>query len=82
MFNGKQIEAMLTQRWICPCCGAEMIFEDDNEDILVCLSCGNSIDLDRYGYDSDEEYEKAYPSFKEVLAREGIFMDEEDSTDG
>lgn len=82
IFNDKQILAMVTQSWICPNCGANMEFEDANEDILVCPRCFHSMDLDMYGFDSEEEYRSTvYPTLEEVLEREGIFMDEEDDGD-
>jgi hypothetical protein len=30
-----------------------MEFEDENEDILICPSCGHSVDLDDYGSEDD-----------------------------
>ena len=38
-----------------------MEFEDSNEDTLVCIHCGYSMDLDHYGY-TDEEYADLYPT--------------------
>ena len=55
-----------------------MEFEDDYEDTLVCPNCGHSIDLDRYGYEDDESYEKLYPTREEVL---GIAENDEDYED-
>ena len=45
-FNDKRVEAMLTQNYICPECGAKMTWETEWEDILVCESCGFSMDSD------------------------------------
>lgn len=43
-----------------------MQFEDEWEDILVCLECGYSVELERYGMEDDEEYEALYPTREEV----------------
>ena len=53
------IIALKTGIYICPECGEEMAFEDDNKSILVCEHCGYSMDLEHYGY-TDEEYEDLY----------------------
>lgn len=66
-FNDKQVEAFETGRYICSECGAVMEFEDKWEDVLICPECGHSIDSDRYGCESDEEYEALYPTEEEVL---------------
>lgn len=55
-FNDAQKDALLTGRYICSKCGARMQFEDEWEDILVCLECGHD----------DEEYEALYPTREEV----------------
>lgn len=79
IFNNKQILAMFTHTWICPDCGAEMYFEDENEDVLICPNCLLTMGLDRYGFDSDEEYRSTmYPTLEEVLEREGIFIEDEE----
>ena len=44
-----QKEALLTVWSICSKCGARMQFEDEWEDILVCLECGHSVELEQYG---------------------------------
>lgn len=77
-FNDAQIEAMRTGKYYCSQCGALMQFEDEMEDILVCLKCGNSVDLDHYGFESEEEYETLYPTEEEVL---GISDDDEEDED-
>jgi transcription initiation factor IIE alpha subunit len=66
IFNEKMVESMFTRNYTCPECGGKMEFEDENEDTLVCPSCGHDMDLDRYGFDSDEEYDAAYPSKEDV----------------
>lgn len=40
--------------------------KDEWEDILVCLECGHSVELERYGMEDDEEYEALYPTREEV----------------
>ena len=65
-FNDAQKDALLTDRYICSKCGARMQFEDEWEDILVCLECGHSVELERYGMEDDEEYEALYPTREEV----------------
>jgi transcription initiation factor IIE alpha subunit len=66
IFNEKMVKALFTRNYTCPKCGGKMEFEDENEDTLVCPSCGHDMDLDRYGFDSDEEYDAAYPSKEDV----------------
>lgn len=65
-FNDAQKDALLTGRYICSKCGARMQFEDEWEDILVCLKCGHSVELEQYGMEDDEEYEALYPTREEV----------------
>lgn len=65
-FNDAQKDALLTGRYICSKCGARMQFEDEWEDILVCLECGHSVELERCGMEDDEEYEALYPTREEV----------------
>lgn len=69
-FNKKAIEALLTGKYICSQCGAEMEFEDEWEDVLICPCCGNSIDSERYGFESDEEYDALYPTKEEVCGED------------
>ena len=64
-FNQQRIAAMLTGEYICPECGSQLIFEDEWETVLVCPCCGNSIELDRYGF-TDDEYESLYPTEDEL----------------
>lgn len=70
IFNEKLIKAMLSREYICSQCGEKMEFEDEWEDTLICSHCGHSVDLDRYGCEDDEEYEKIYPTREEVLGIE------------
>lgn len=78
MFNDAMREAFRTGRYICNQCGADMVFEDEiMRDTLVCENCGNSMELDHYGF-TDEEYEQLYPTWEELMAREGIVEEEED----
>jgi len=59
-FNPKRLKAMETGEYFCPKCGSLMLFEDEYEDTLICSKCHYDMDLDRYGYDSDEEYESTF----------------------
>lgn len=59
-FNERQIEGFLTGKYVCDECGCQMEFENEAEDILVCPECGNSVDLDHYGFNGDEKYESLY----------------------
>lgn len=43
----------------------------------ICSECGHSIDSDRYGCESDEEYEALYPTEEEVLG----YNEDEDESD-
>ncbi len=70
IFNEKQIKAMFSRNYICSKCGGKMEFEDEWENTLVCPQCGHDIDLERYGFESDEEYEALYPTKEEVLGYE------------
>lgn len=72
-FNPARIAAMLTGVYICPECGATMKWEDEWEDTLVCPKCGNSMDSDRYGFASEEEYQAQYQS------KDDICDDDEDN---
>lgn len=59
IFNLKQIFGMFTGKYPCPKCGAEMEWENDSKDILICPKCGYDISSDKYGF-SDEEYDDLY----------------------
>lgn len=75
IFNDKMLKAMGAHKYICNECGGVMEFEDEWEDSLVCPSCGNSMDLDMYGFADEDEYNALYPSREEVLGEE----DDEDN---
>lgn len=53
-FNPRQIEAFETGKYWCDNCGAQMVFEDDMEDTLVCLKCGSSVRVEDYGFTEEE----------------------------
>jgi len=74
-FNDKLIEAMFGGGYKCSQCGKKMIFEDDNESILVCESCGHSVLLELYGAEDEEDYDSLYPR------KEDWFDDEDDEED-
>ena len=76
-FNDKSIDALLSGRYICSQCGAVMEFEDESEDVLVCLKCGHSVESERYGFEDDEDYDALYPTKEEVVGCE----DEDDTAD-
>ncbi len=77
IFNEKQIEAMFGGDYICSECGGKMEFEDEWEDTLVCPACGHDIDIERYGFENDEEYEAQYPTKEEVLGYDDEEEEEE-----
>ena len=70
IFNDKRIEAMNSGEYFCRECGALMGFEDEWEENLICNNCNHEEELDRYGFNSEEEYEAMYPTLEEVLACE------------
>lgn len=78
-FNDKVIEALRSGRYICSKCGADMKFEDEWEDVLICPVCGHSIDYERYGFEDDEAYEALYPTYEEVMNCEAEDDEEEDT---
>ena len=65
-FNKKQINGFKTGIYICDKCGSLMQFEDSNEGVLICKTCGCDISIDHYGF-TDDEYENLYPTLDEVL---------------
>lgn len=66
-FNKKAIEALLKRKYICSECGAEMEFEDEWEEVLICHKCGHLIDSEMYGFENDEDYDALYPTEEELL---------------
>lgn len=81
LFNDKQREAMRTGVYLCEECGKPMVWETENEDILVCPYCGYSVDSDRYGY-TDEEYEALFPTKEELLGYSDDEYDEDEDDSG
>lgn len=69
-FTEKVIEALLSGKYICSECGAEMEFEDEWEDVLICPECGHSIDSERYGFENDEDYDELFPTKEEVCGED------------
>lgn len=69
-FNEKLVKAMFSREYICNECGEKMEFENERECVLVCSHCGHSVDLDHYGCEDYEDYEKLYPTREEVLSIE------------
>ena len=61
IFNEKRWLAFETGKFICAKCGAEMKFTDKWEEELLCPKCGHRIETERYGIDSEEEYDALYP---------------------
>ena len=61
IFSSMLKAALFSHEYICDECGERMEFEDENESILVCPNCGNSMELEHYGL-TDEEYNDLYPS--------------------
>lgn len=70
MFNQKQIDAMFGDDYICSQCGAKMEFEDEWRDNLICPKYGYEVDIDRYGFESEEEYDALFPTKEELLGIE------------
>lgn len=69
-FHKKPRECFRIGRYYCNECGESMEFEYESMDILVCLKCGHSVELDHYGSENDSSYESLYPTEEEVLAKE------------
>lgn len=61
VFNEKRRLAFETGKFICAKCGAEMELTDKWEEELLCPKCGHRIETERYGIDSEEEYDALYP---------------------
>lgn len=66
-FNDKLSDALFSHEYFCSKCGGKMEFEDQYEDVLVCLSCGHSVDLDEYGLEDENQYDKLYPTEDDFL---------------
>ena len=79
-FTDKLIAAMFGGGYTCSKCGKKMIFEDDNESILLCESCGHSVMLEMYGAEDEEDYNSLYPR-KEEWFDDDEDDDEEDNYD-
>lgn len=69
-FNQKSVNSLLQRKYICSECGAEMKFEDEWEDILICSRCGHSVESEEYGFENDEDYYALYPTKEELLGFE------------
>lgn len=54
IFNDKRVEALETGIYICPKCGEQMVWEDEEMGDLVCEHCGESMNIDRYGLSQEE----------------------------
>lgn len=68
-FNEKLSFGLRTGIYICPDCGSELEFEDEEEyDTLVCLNCGYEVSLEDYGA-TDDEIEERYLTKDEFDAR-------------
>lgn len=53
-FNDLLRHGLYTGEYFCSQCGELMQFEDEEtRDILICLKCGHSVDLDDYGSEED-----------------------------
>jgi DNA-directed RNA polymerase subunit M/transcription elongation factor TFIIS len=78
-FNEELIKAMTTGIYICSKCGSVMEFENEWADTLVCQKCGHNLDIERYGFENDEDYDALYPTKEEVMvyAEDEKYQDEE-----
>lgn len=63
----RQRDAIWSGIYICPMCGAKMEFIDDNEEFLNCPSCGYDVDSERYGFESEEDYDDMFPGPEEFF---------------
>ena len=77
-FNEKRLLAFETGKFICDKCGAEMIFRDRWETELFCPKCGYEVSSEKYGFESEEEYEATYPILDES---DDLAEDEESEED-
>lgn len=78
--NDKQKEGLFEGRYICSECGADMEFEDEWKDVLICPQCGHSVELEHYGFENEEEYEALYPTKEELGYEEEIRKDDSGET--
>lgn len=65
-FTDKLVEAMFGGGYTCSKCGKKMVFETENEDILICNSCGHSVTLEMYGQEDEEDYDSLYPTKEDI----------------
>ncbi|GHU53255.1 hypothetical protein FACS1894132_04920 [Clostridia bacterium] len=77
-FNKEQIKAFSTGRYICSKCGEVMYFEDEWENTLICSKCNHEVSSERYGFENDDDYDKLYPTYEEVMRYMG-YEDEEEN---
>ena len=66
-FNKDLVDGLLGRGYYCSICGEKMFFENEYEETLICPNCGHETPLERYGAESDEDYEAMYPSKEEVV---------------
>lgn len=55
-FQEESVTSLFSGDYFCDKCGRRMVFEDDERNILVCLSCGNSTTLDAYLHWNDFDF--------------------------
>lgn len=66
-FNEELSKALHTGNYICNKCGTKMYFEDEEvADTLICPHCGHSVDLEFYGLEEEEAYDKLYPLKEDI----------------
>ena len=53
-----------------------MVYEDKWERVLVCPSCGESIDAEYYGL-TDDERDELYPTMEDVLGYDDAYRSDE-----
>ena len=53
--------AYVSGLYFCSKCGGVMFFEDEvQQDTLICGNCGHECDIEDYGFEDGEDYEKLY----------------------
>lgn len=67
IFSELRWQAFATGKFVCPKCGSEMVFRDRWETELFCPDCGYEVDSERYGFESEAEYDEAYPILEDVV---------------